>query len=322
MAKLQKRVDIAKLSKLPVYPHKYLIIVGGPTASGKTNLAVQLAMKYRTVILSADSRQIYQSLNIGTAKPSQEILNAVPHYFINHLPPDASMSAGRYEKESQLLLEKLFLQYPVIIAVGGTGLYLKSLYHGFDQKPEVPVEYRIQAEEIFEQNGLQGLQSYLTIHDPSYTIQGEMLNPARLIRAVAFHLKHGVPYSQFLKNEVKEKPYRCIKILLNLPREELYAAINHRVDQMIQAGLINEVIALKNYWHCQCMQTVGYVEIIEALSQKISMEEAIEKIKQHTRNYAKRQLTWFRKESDWLEFHPTQIDRIMWNCDQIMGGQP
>lgn len=289
---------------------KYLVVIAGPTAVGKTALAIQLAKLYGTEIISADSRQVYKGLTIGTAKPTREQLLEVRHHFINTQPVDELYGAGHFEKDVNPKLDSLFAMHDLVIMVGGSGLYIDAVLHGVDDFTEVPSAIRTGLNLEFKNKGLPWLQAEVQRIDPSYFSVADVFNPQRLIRALEVFLHTGSPYSSFLKKEKTTRPFIPIKILVNMEREKLYGQINKRVDEMMQNGLLEEAILFKDQKHLNALKTVGYKELYEHLEGKITLQEAVEKIKQHTRNYAKRQLTWFKNKDIFEEFTPHDFDRI------------
>lgn len=242
-------------------------------------------------------------MTIGTAKPTMEELSTVQHYFINHRSIRDAYSAGDFEKEAKALTDQLFKKNDVVIVAGGTGLYLKALTQGLDHFPDVPDDIRISYNLKLESQGISSLQNELTTVDPKYAQKVDLNNPHRLIRALSITKHTGLPYSSFLKKTKNIKSYKDILISLELPRDQIYNKINARVDKMIKDGLVDEVKNLYKFKHLPALNTVGYKEIFKHLDGEWSLELAIEKIKQHTRNYAKRQMTWFRNQE---HFH--QID--------------
>jgi tRNA dimethylallyltransferase len=289
---------------------KYLVVLAGPTAVGKTSLSLSLALRYNTAIVSADSRQLYREMQIGTAKPTPEELASVPHHFIDHLSLDEEYTAGRFQRECSALLAELFQTKDIVLLVGGSGLYLRAAIEGFDEMPEVPLEIRDRWKEVLKEQGIEHLRHELLRLDPVYHAEVDLHNARRLVRALSMIETTGKPFSDFRNQARQDNPFQIIKVFCNLPREELYERIESRVDQMIADGLLEEVQSLQRYRETQAMQTVGYREIIAHLDGACTLEEAIDKIKQHTRNYAKRQLTWFRNQGDWKEFNPPNEEEI------------
>ncbi len=274
---------------------KTLIVIGGATATGKTAYAIQLAQSLDTEILSADSRQFYREMSIGTAKPNAAELAAAKHHFIDCLSVMDDYSVGDYERDALLVLEDIFRKKNTAILVGGSGLYLRAVCNGLDEFPEVKEESKKKIQEGEAEGGLLWLQTELARLDPDYFNSVDQQNPARLRRALEVCVESRQPYSTFLKQSKKERSFRCDFRLLELPRPELYARIDARVEAMITAGLEEEARALWPRRQRPALRTVGYEEFFDFFEGRISREEAIDKIKQHSRNYAKRQATWFRK---------------------------
>ena len=289
---------------------KKLVVIAGPTASGKTSLSIRLALHYQSEILSADSRQFYRKMDIGTAKPSTEELEKVPHHFINSLEIDEKYNVGRFEEEALKKTNLLFKKYNILFLTGGSGLYIDALCKGIDDLPEAEISVREELSRIHKTEGIEALQKKLLETDPEYYSQTDLNNPHRLIRALEVSIITGCKYSSFRKNIRKERDFITRKIGLLIDRVELYNRINLRVDAMIKNGLIKEVQALLPYRNANAFQTVGYKEILEYLDNKISIDEAIETIKQNTRNYAKRQMTWFRRDKEIHWFEPEEFENI------------
>jgi tRNA dimethylallyltransferase len=290
--------------------NKYLIVIAGPTAIGKTQLAVDLATRFDCEILSADSRQFFTELEIGTAKPTAEQLNAVKHYFINSSNITTEYNVGKYEIEVLDLLKNIFAHKNLAIMVGGSGLYINAVCNGFDKLPEANSEIRKRIESIYEQNGLEALQKLLLQTDKEYYNQVDLSNFQRISRALEVCWSTNKKYSELRTGISKQRNFKIIKIGLDIKRELLYKRINLRVDEMIKAGLLDEVKSLTKYQSLNALQTVGYKELFDYLNNKLNLEEAIELIKKNTRNYAKRQLTWFRKDKKIQWFESNQINEI------------
>ncbi|MDX1943238.1 MAG: tRNA (adenosine(37)-N6)-dimethylallyltransferase MiaA, partial [Saprospiraceae bacterium] len=285
---------------------KHLIVIGGPTASGKTAFAVEVAKHFNSEILSCDSRQFFREMNIGTAKPRIEERQGIPHHFIDSHSIFDTYNVGDFEKDALALLENIYQKHDIIVAVGGSGLYIKALCEGLDQFPDVPENIRQEVRQLYAGQGLQGLQDAIQKADPDYFEIVDQQNPHRLIRALEVCIASGQPFSAFRKAQSTPRNFIPIYIQLDLPREALYERINQRVDDMMEKGLLNEVKSLYPYRNLTTLQTVGYQELFDYLDGKISLEEAVEKIKQNSRNYAKRQLTWWRRDGFWQIFHPQQ----------------
>lgn len=276
---------------------KKLIVVLGPTAVGKTAFAVKLAQSLGTEIISADSRQIYKELNIGAARPSQEELTLVPHHFIASASIQDEYSAGRYEREALTRLSELFVRLDTVVCCGGSMLYVDALIHGFDDLPKDRA-VRDEWSEQLQQEGIESLQAALKRLDPEYYLQVDLHNPHRLIRALEVCTISGRKYSELRQSVQKPREFVVEKIGLDMPREQLYKRIDDRVLSMMEAGLLNEVKSLMPYRQLQALNTVGYKELFDHLDGLYSLDEAVGKIQQHTRNFAKRQLTWWRRDSE------------------------
>lgn len=289
----------------------FLIVIGGATATGKTALAVRLARRFHTAILSADSRQFYREMRLGTAKPSADELASAPHYFIDSLSVAEPFSVGDFERAALDTLGQIFAEKDVAILTGGSGLFIQAVCEGLDDFPAIPATVKHQVAEGERTGGITWLQQELERLDPVYFEQVDRQNPARLRRALQVCLAAGAPYSGFLNRPKTPRGFTPVYLLLDLPRPEHYARIDARVDAMIEAGLEAEARSLLPWRDQTALQTVGYEEFFEYFDGKISRDEAIEKIKQHTRNYAKRQATWFRKRGDWTVFHPDDLPAVL-----------
>ena len=287
--------------------NKKLICIGGPTASGKTALAIQLAEKYHTEILSVDSRQFYKEMNIGTAKPTQEEQDRVPHHFINHVSIHDPYDIGLFEKESMTLLEDRFKLHDILIAVGGSGLYFKAMLEGIDTFPPVSPDILIQLQQEYLEKGIDYLKDQLQAVDPNYFQIVDLHNPVRLIRAISIFRETGLPFSTFRTGNKVDRFFESHCFYLSPPRDILYQKINDRVDKMIQDGLIDEVRSLQEFKGLKALQTVGYKELFKYFSKEYEIKEAILKIKQHTRQYAKRQLTWFNNTETWMKWEDSNM---------------
>lgn len=287
---------------------KHLIIIGGPTASGKTTFAIKLAQHFKTEILSADSRQFYQEMNIGTAKPEYQELSQAPHHLINNLSIKDNYSVGRFESDALALLNDLYQKQDIAILVGGSGLYIKALCEGLDLFPEVPVEIREEVEEIYQKKGLSPLQEELKRVDPVYYSKVDVNNPHRLIRALAVYKTSGQAFSVFQNQKQIQRPFLPIYLQLQWPRPVLYERIDQRVDLMIEAGLEEEARQLLPYQTHSTLQTVGYQELFEYFAGNYTLEEAIKLIKRNSRRYAKRQLTWNRRDGFWKHLMPNDFE--------------
>ena len=273
-----------------------IIIIVGPTAVGKTAAAIRLAQQEQTKIISADSRQCYRELNIGVAKPSKSELTAVPHYFINSHSIREEVNAAVFEALALQWTAEIFREHPTAVMVGGTGLYIRAFTDGLDEIPAVDPAIRHRLQQQYDLNGIGWLQQEVSLHDPDFFAEGERHNPQRLLRALEVRLSTGRSILSFRGGTTRQRPFRISKIGLDLPKEELHRRIHDRVDHMIEQGLVEEVKGLLPYRNHNALQTVGYKEIFEYLDGNTSLDEAINNIKTNTRRYAKRQLTWFRKD--------------------------
>ncbi|MBS1526235.1 MAG: tRNA (adenosine(37)-N6)-dimethylallyltransferase MiaA [Bacteroidetes bacterium] len=288
---------------------KILIVIAGPTAAGKTAAAVELAKQLKTEIISADSRQFYREISIGTAKPTLEELSQAKHYFINSHSIQQNFSVGDFEREGLAVLEDIFKTHDTAIMAGGSGLYINAICKGFDDLPSSPPKIRASLQSGFEQNGVTWLQEKLKACDPGYYAKVDLNNPHRLIRALEVFESTGKPFSFFRKAETVKRNFRCFKIGLNLPREVLYERINSRVDDMITEGLVEEARLLYPHRKLNALNTVGYSELFDYFDGKADLETAVALIKQNTRRFAKRQLTWFKKDNEihWMAADDPQL---------------
>lgn len=294
--------------------NKFLIVIAGPTAVGKTDVTLRLAQIFNAPIISADARQCYIEMNIGTAKPSVEELNQAHHYFINSHHVSENISAADYERLSLGYLEEIYKEKDIAILSGGTGLYIKSVLEGLDEMPEIDTMIDQQINSDFNKKGLKWLQDYVQKEDPEFYQQSEKENPHRLIRALVFKLSTGFSILKYRSGKKQNRDFTPILIGLELDREILYKRINKRVDKMIADGLIEEANALFSYRNLKNLQTVGYQEFYgseEFPKDKTSIAGAVEKIKQHTRNYAKRQMTYFKRQLEMKWFDPNDFNQIV-----------
>lgn len=286
-----------------------LVILVGPTAVGKTDLSIALAKKLGCPIISADSRQVYREMRIGTAVPSQEQLNSVQHYFIQNKSIHDRFTAGMFEIEVIALLDKLFEKHPVVLMVGGAGLYIDAVQKGIDDIPIPSEKVRHDLMKKLETEGIESLVALLKELDPDFYDQVDLKNPKRLLRALEVCQTAGKPYSQLRNNFDNKRPFKTVLLGLNLEREILYNRINRRVDLMVAEGLVDEAKELYPQRSCNALNTVGYKELFDHFDGKISLDEAIDLIKRNSRRYAKRQLTWFGKyDMPW--FSPSQEEAI------------
>lgn len=282
---------------------KTLIVIAGPTATGKTETAVRVALELGTEILSADSRQFYSELTVGTAKPTPAQLSAVRHHFIGHIPITQEYNVSMFEKDALRILAKLFEKTNRAVLAGGSGLYIDALCKGIDDLPDADPSIRRQLRDGYEHYGIQYLRNRLLDLDPDHYAETDTSNPQRLIRALEVCMATGVPYSSLRSQAVRQRPFRIRYFGLMTSRDELYARINRRVDQMMADGLENEVRDLMPFRHLNALMTVGYRELFSYFDGEMLLEEAVVKIKTNTRRYAKRQLTWFKRNPEmvWLD---------------------
>ncbi|WP_289105499.1 tRNA (adenosine(37)-N6)-dimethylallyltransferase MiaA [uncultured Bacteroides sp.] len=290
---------------------KTLIVLIGPTGVGKTDLSIKIAEKYGSPIISADSRQLYSDLKIGTAAPTEEYLKRVKHYFVGTLKLTDYYSAAQYESEVISLLEELFKSNNTILLTGGSMMYIDAICKGIDDIPTVDSETRQMMMEKYEKEGLDRLCAELKLLDPKYYSTVDLKNPKRVIHALEICYMTGKTYTSFRTGNKKQRPFDIIKIGLCRDREELYERINKRVDIMIKEGLVDEVKSVYEYRNLNSLNTVGYKEIIQYLEGNCTLEFAIEKIKQNSRIYSRKQMTWFKRDNDITWFHPDKEEEIM-----------
>ena len=289
---------------------KTLVVLTGPTGVGKTELSLSLAERLGSPIVNADSRQIYRELPIGTAAPTAAEQARVPHLFVGTKSLTEDYNAGEYEREALAALEELFQTRDKVLMVGGAMLYIDAVCNGLDDIPAVPKDLREQLQRQLETNGLVWLQEQVRQADPKYFAEADTQNPQRLLHALEVSMTSGQPYSAFRSGAKKERPFRVVKIALNRPRDILYSRINARVEQMLEQGLLDEVRAVEPLRHLNALNTVGYKEMFRYLDGEWTLEQAADMIRQNSRHYAKRQLTWFRADPDihWLELTNTPQD--------------
>ncbi|WP_316832239.1 tRNA (adenosine(37)-N6)-dimethylallyltransferase MiaA [Pedobacter aquatilis] len=290
---------------------KTLLVIVGPTAIGKTALAIKVATHYKTEILSADSRQFYKEMEIGTAKPDAAELAAAKHHFINSHSVDELFSTGDFEVQALKTIETIFQNHDLAVMVGGSGLYINAVVNGLDEMPEIDLAIRAKLNKQFEEEGLQVIQDQLKQYDPEYFEKVDQNNPQRMIRGLEVFLSTGQKLSSMLSATKKQRPFNIIKIGLNTDRAQLYSSINLRVDKMIENGLLNEVKSLAHYKDYNALNTVGYSEFFDYLDNKTTLDDAIAAVKQNTRRFAKRQLTWFRRDDEINWFEPHDIDKVI-----------
>ncbi|MBE37784.1 MAG: tRNA (adenosine(37)-N6)-dimethylallyltransferase MiaA [Flavobacteriales bacterium] len=289
---------------------KTLIIIGGPTAIGKTNLAIKLAKQFKSEIISADARQFYKELNIGVAKPSKYQLKSIKHHFINNISIEDHYSVGKYEQEGLQLIDRLFQKYDVLFLCGGSGLYIDALCEGLNKFPTIKPNIKEQIDKDLNEKGLDFLNAELKMVDIATYEKIDNKNPRRVTRALEVFRSSKKPYSFYLKKEKEKRNFHKLFIGLSDDRETIYNNINQRVNQMIEDGLIDEVKKLYNYRHYKSLQTIGYQEVFDYLQNLMSHSELISKIQQNTRRYAKKQMNWFNKEK-YIQIKPKDEKEIL-----------
>lgn len=290
---------------------KYLVVIAGPTASGKTATAIQVAKTLGTEIISADSRQFYKELPIGTAAPTKEEQSEVQHYMIHNLNVEDKYDVADYENDVLTLLKKLFINHDCVVLTGGSGLFIDAVCKGLDSIPDISEETRNKVNKLYEECGLFALQNEVQRLDPEYYNIVDKYNPRRLQRAVEVCYQTGLPYSSFRNNTAKVRDFKIIKVALLWDRNELISRINLRVEKMVSEGLIEEAKAMYPKRHLNSLNTVGYKELFEHFDGKTTLNEAIEHIKINTRQYAKRQMTWLRKNNDYQWFTIDEIPEMI-----------
>lgn len=291
--------------------NKTLITIIGPTAIGKTALAIKVAQHFDTEIVSCDSRQFYREMSIGTAVPSSQELADVEHHFIHHKSIKENYSVGDFEEDAILFINQFFENNDILVMAGGSGLYEKAITEGLDKFPNIPKEIRAELNKEYEENGLESLQEELKLKDEIYYQEVDLQNYKRLIRALEIIRHTGKRFSDFRKNNPKKRDFNIIKIGLELPRETVYSRINERVDIMIKNGLLKEVESLLPYKNLNALQTVGYKELFPYFEKQADLDFCIQEVKKNTRRFAKRQLTWYRKDEKINWFSPKEADEII-----------
>jgi tRNA dimethylallyltransferase len=296
-----------------------LLVLVGPTGVGKTEWSLQLAERLCCPILSADSRQIYKGMTIGTAAPTPEQLQRVDHYFVGTLSPEDYYSASEYEQHVLTLLDSLFKQYPVVILTGGSMMYIDAVCKGIDDIPTIDEGLRMELQDLYQKEGLDPIRQQLKILDPVFYDMVDLKNPKRVIHALEVCLMAGKPYSMLRTNPQKERPFRIVKVGFNREREELYSRINRRVDLMMEEGLLHEAKSFYPKRHLNSLNTVGYKELFEYFDGVCTLEFAVDKIKQHSRNYARKQLTWFKKDKEihWVNLSENDGDVVQEICNLL-----
>lgn len=300
---------------------KYLVVIAGPTASGKTATAIKVAKTLGTEIISADSRQFYKELPIGTAAPTPEELAEVRHHMIHNLNVEDKYDVADYEQYVLDLLKQLFVNHDAVVLTGGSGLFIDAVCKGLDSIPDISEEVRNKVDELYKKGGLIALQNEVERLDPEYYSVVDKYNPRRLQRAVEVCYQTGLTYSSFRKNTVKQRDFKIIKVALLWERSELINRINKRVDIMVNEGLVEEAKAMYPKRYLNSLNTVGYKEIFEHFDGKVSLDEAIENIKINTRQYAKRQMTWLRKNNDYKWFTIDELDEMLNYINSVINGE-
>lgn len=290
---------------------KFLIVLAGPTAVGKTTTGIELASRYGSDIISADSRQIYKECSIGTAVPSSAELAAVPHHFIQCLSLKDYYNASMYEADVLKRLHELFEKKEIVFMVGGSGLYINAVCFGIDDLPTIDQEIRDTLAAKFREEGIESIRQELKRLDPVSYSKTDLNNHYRILKALEVSVQTGRPYSSFLTRSKKARDFKIIRLALDMERGELYSRINNRVERMIGAGLVDEVRGLKKFRGKNAMKTVGYREIFKYLDNQISLNEAVDMIQRNSRKYARKQLTWFRKNDMYPWFHPDETEKMV-----------
>lgn len=300
---------------------KYLVVIAGPTASGKTATAIKVAKALGTEIISADSRQFYKELPIGTAAPTSEEQAEVQHHMIHNLNVEDKYDVADYEQGVLDLLKQLFVNHNAVVLTGGSGLFIDAVCKGLDSIPDISDEVRTKVDELYKKGGLIALQKEVESLDPEYYSIVDKYNPRRLQRAVEVCYQTGLAYSSFRKNTAKQRDFKIIKVALLWERGELISRINKRVDIMVNEGLVEEAKAMYSKRHLNSLNTVGYKEIFEYFDGKVSLDDAIENIKINTRQYAKRQMTWLRKNNDYKWFAIDEFDEMLIYINSVINGE-
>jgi tRNA dimethylallyltransferase len=301
---------------------KTVIVIAGPTAVGKTSVAIEVAKHFGTEIISADSRQCYKELNIGVARPSEAELKEVKHHFIATHSIHEKVTAAAFESYALENAEEIFYKNDVLVMVGGTGLYIKAFCEGMDEIPEVPEVIRKEVVSLYQQNGLEWLQQQVEKSDPGFYAVGETKNPHRLMRALEVFKATGRSILDFRKGKKEKRDFKVVKIALHLPKEELHCNIENRVDKMMNMGLEDEVRSLIPYQHLNALQTVGYKELFEFFNGETDLSSAIALIKRNTKQYAKRQMTWFRKDNEYHWLQPEVKEVIQYIKSAVQNYRP
>lgn len=289
-----------------------LLVLLGPTGVGKTEVSLQIAERLNSPVISSDSRQIYKQMVIGTAAPTNDQLGRIPHYFVGTLEPEDYYSASQFEEDAVPLIENLLQTHSFVVMSGGSMMYIDAVCQGIDEIPTIDERLRKEIHDIYLKEGLDAIRSRLKILDPVFYNQVDLKNPKRVIHALEVCLMAGRPYSSLRTNLRKERNFNIVKIGFMRPREELYERINRRVDQMIEDGLVKEAWELYPKRHLNSLNTVGYKELFDYFDGNCTLDFAIGKIKQHSRNYARKQMTWFKrdKEINWIDLSNNKLDAV------------
>jgi tRNA dimethylallyltransferase len=290
---------------------KTLIVIAGPTASGKTAFAIEMAKALNTVILSADSRQFYKEMRIGTAAPTEEELNQAKHYFVHHISIEDKYDVADYERDAIALLDELFKTHDAVIMTGGSGLFIDAVCNGIDVMPDVKPEIRDKVQKLYDEGGLHPMQEALKHLDPEYYAVVDQQNPRRLQRALEVCYQTGQPFSSFRSGNTIQRNFSVRKYALLWDRQALIHRIDRRVEMMIEQGLLEEAKALYPKRHLNALNTVGYKELFAYFDGDCALDEAVEQIKIHTRQYAKRQMTWLRKDSEYQWITPNELEEVL-----------
>lgn len=295
-----------------IFPmNKTLVVLAGPTASGKTATGIRLAGHFNTEIISADSRQVYKETSIGTAVPSSDELGKIPHHFIQFRSLSEPYNASMFEQDVLVRLEALFRKHDLVFMVGGSGLYINAVCFGIDELPTIDPVIRGQLAEKFSIHGIESLQKELKKLDPDSYERIDLNNHYRLLKALEVTVQTGRPYSSFLTHQKRERDFHIVRLALDMEREVLYERINERVNRMVESGLVEEVKRVERFRGSAAMKTVGYREIFRYFDGEITRDEAIDQVKRNTRKYARKQLTWFRKDDLYPWFHPDQTEEMI-----------
>lgn len=299
-------------------PPPTLLVIGGPTASGKTRAAVKVAKHFGVPVISADSRQFYRAMRIGTARPTEEELEGVPHHFLGHLELDETWSAGTFARAAEPVLQRIVRQVGMAVLVGGSGLYIDALVKGLDPLPAADVRLREKLQHRLQLQGLPALMAELRQLDPVTADRIDQANPHRVLRALEVCLLTGRPFSAQRSQPKDRTDMRIIRFAMDVPRARLYEHIDARVDRMVADGLVEEVRSLLPHRHHNALRTVGYRELFMHFDGVLTLEQAIDLVKQHTRNYAKRQMTWLRRDPTWRWHDPEDIDGMIQNLQDTI----